>query len=634
MRVLARTLWAAIFCAVVLVTAASASAQAPTPAPGGPRAGQGPSFVPDRVLVRFRTGVSASGRAAARRAAAGALERALPQRLERLRLPRGSSVQDAMARLERRGEVEFAQPDYRYRPDAIPNDTFFSPWQWNLHNTGQTVRNAGAGVNDADIDGPEAWEVTTGSNAVTVGVIDSGVNVTHPDLDGNIFVNSAEVPGNNADDDGNGYVDDVNGFDFENGNGNVSDDVEDHGTFVAGVVGAEGNNNAGISGVAQDVRILPLQVVTSDGFFTSSAIAEAVDYARDMGADVLNMSFGFFGLSEDPAVEAAIENAPNVLFTASAGNEDEAGLPNNNDVIPHWPSNLTTSNSHVIAVASTDNRDELSDFSSFGANTVDLAAPGELVPGTSGSSAYVQDSGTSFSAPAVAGAAALMVAQTPAITAAQLKQTLRNTVDRLPSLAGRTSTGGRLNAHRALVGPTNPPPNPTPPPQPASSSPPPPPPAPPPPPPAIIASPPRDTRAPVVTGYRLLPFAFAPLRSGLTPRARTRRRPPLGGRLRFTLDESAAVRLTIRRVLPGRRVGLRCLAPTRLNLRRPACTRTPSAGSIALAGLLRGSVQRTFTGLIGRRALSPGLYRVDLVATDRVGNRTRALVRTFRILRG
>jgi hypothetical protein len=233
--------------------------------------------------------------------------------------------------------VEFAQPDWIYQLEGIPNDPLFGQ-QWGLNNTGQTVPAPGAvpGTPDADIDAPEAWDITTGSDSIVVGVIDSGLNTRHPDLAPNVFVNAAEAAGSaGVDDDGNGRVDDVNGFDFRNLNGRVSDDAERHGTLVASVIGARGGNALGVAGVAQRVKILPLQAANDLGGISSSAQVAAVTYARQMGARVVNMSFASFGLPDggDLALKAAVEASPGILFTTSAGNQDPGtGVPNDNDV--------------------------------------------------------------------------------------------------------------------------------------------------------------------------------------------------------------------------------------------------------------------------------------------------------------
>jgi hypothetical protein len=347
-----------------------AVAQSPADAGADPAA-----YEPGRVIVRYARGVSAGERAAVRRDAdaAGVLPLDLA-RAEVLKLAPGASVGATVRDLENRDDVEFVQPDYVYQLEGIPSDTLFAQ-QWALNNTGQTV-NGSSGAPDADIDAPEAWDVSAGSDSIVVGVLDSGVNTRHPDLAPNIFVNAAESGGAaGVDDDGNGRVDDINGFDFVNNNRFVSDDVEEHGTMVASVLGARGNNGFGVSGAAQNVRILPLQAATPLGGISTAAAANAIAYARAMGARVINMSFGNY-TAENPTLTAAIDASPGILFTTSAGNEAA-----NNDATPHWPSQLTLTRANVIAVANSDKSDGLSASSSYGAASVDLAAPGADIAG-------------------------------------------------------------------------------------------------------------------------------------------------------------------------------------------------------------------------------------------------------------
>jgi subtilisin family serine protease len=366
-------------------------ASAPASAVLEPSVQTGARVEPGHVIVRYRPATDDSERAATRRGVDALSGRAIGlARAELLGLPAGRSVNAAVADLQRRPEVEFAQPDWIYQLEEVPDDPRFGE-QWSLDNTGQTI-NTGhgalvAGTPDADIDAPEAWDTTIGSDTIVVGVIDSGVNTRHPELVPNLFVNAAEAAGGaGVDDDGNGRVDDVNGFDFRNRNGRVSDDANQHGTLVASVIGARGGNGLGVTGVAQRVKILPLQAAFDLGEISTSAAVEAVAYARQIRAQVVNMSFGSWGppRAGDGALQAAIEASPEILFTTSAGNEDPATRnANNNDVKPHWPSNLTVDHPNVIAVASTDNKDALSATSSFGPNTVDLAAPGDDILGAS-----------------------------------------------------------------------------------------------------------------------------------------------------------------------------------------------------------------------------------------------------------
>lgn len=347
-------------------------------AAGVPASAHAADVVPGEVIVRYEPGAGAAQRADARRDAGATSAEALPLRMEALSLRRGASVSAAIAGLAARDDVQFAQPNHRYRPAALPNDPLFATHQWSLHNTGQT-----GGTADADVDAPEAWDVGTGSDSVVIGIVDTGVNVRHPDLAANV---------------------DPRGRDFfGTDDAVVDDDYAEHGTFVASVAAARGNNGLGMSGVAQNARILPLQAGDA-GFVDTQSVVEAVAYARAAGARVVNMSFGSFGLQDggDAAIQTSIEQSPEILFTTSAGNtHPDTGLPNDNDASPHWPSNLSRDHANVISVASTDDADALSGFSSFGATTVDLAAPGETVLGAAAMTPLDEQSFDSTAAPAL-----------------------------------------------------------------------------------------------------------------------------------------------------------------------------------------------------------------------------------------
>jgi subtilisin family serine protease len=233
-----------------------------------------------------------------------------------------------------------------------------------LHNTGQNV-NGKNGTADADIDALEAWDVTTGSSDVVVAVIDSGVDINHPDLAANIWTNTAEIANNLIDDDGNGYVDDVNGWDFHN-NDNAPHDPHGHGTHVAGTIAAVGDNATGVTGVSWSAKIMPLRFLDAFGVGDTANALDAIDYASAMGADVINNSWGGGGFSQ--ALKDAIE-ASGAVVVCAAGN---SGF--NTDLTPHYPSSYNSAN--IISVAASDQDDQLAGFSNFGAVSVDVAAPG------------------------------------------------------------------------------------------------------------------------------------------------------------------------------------------------------------------------------------------------------------------
>jgi subtilisin family serine protease len=348
--------------------------------------------------------------------------------------------------------------NYLLSINGVPNDTGFNQL-WGLNNTGQVVAITPGtpGTPDADIDAPEAWEIQKGSKNVIVAVIDTGVDYTHQDLATNIWKNLGEIANDGIDNDDNDYVDDVLGYDFTNKDDNPMDD-NGHGTHVAGTIGAVGNNNLGVVGVSQNVSIMPLKVnVPSTGGIYLAAAVEAIIYATNMGAKVINASFGGgFNLTDPESLQLfealfkAISHANNagVLFIASAGNNGA-----NNDITQVYPANYDLPN--VISVAATDNNDQLAQFTSgssnYGAKTVDLAAPGDEIYSTLPDNKYGYKSGTSMAAPHVAGTAALLLAQNPSLTPVQLKNILLSTTDPVSSMQGISVTGGRLNAHKALL---------------------------------------------------------------------------------------------------------------------------------------------------------------------------------------
>ena len=325
--------------------------------------------VPGEVLVRYRAGSSATTRHAARASARVDSASRLPlPGLELLEIGEGRSVRAAVRRLERRPGVLYAEPNYVRRFHEIPDDPLFDQL-WGLHNTG-----AGRWVADADVDAPEAWDTTLGSQDVVVGLIDSGVNHQHPDLATKIWANPGETGAgretNGVDDDGNGFVDDFRGWDFSRDDGtpegdNDPMDVLGHGTHTGGTVAAAGDNGIGVVGVGRATALMPLK--TGDFSVSAAQSVQAVRYADRMGADVVNMSFG--GFRPSFAEQDAIKAADDVLFAISAGNEYS-----DNDERPVYPCNYAARN--ITCVAASTAGDTLAGFSNVGRHSVDLAAPG------------------------------------------------------------------------------------------------------------------------------------------------------------------------------------------------------------------------------------------------------------------
>ena len=398
------------------------------------------------IIIKFKPGASdADVRAVMADLGATRVKRFPSIRAEEQRITR-RGVMDAVSRYQSHPAVEFIEPNWIVRADLVPTDPLF-PQQWSLQNTGQT-----GGLPGADIGVVPAWDVETGSPDVVVAIIDTGVDYTHPDLAANIWSNPAEIPGNGVDDDGNGLVDDVHGYDFYNFDADPMDD-NGHGTHVAGIVAAEGQNGVGIAGVAWHVKLLPLKFLGPGGTGPVSAAIDCVEYAVANGAQILNNSWGGFEFST--ALELAIQHADSagVLFVAAAGNEASSL-----DEADHFPASYHEAN--VIPVAATTDRDQLAPFSNYGPNSVPIAAPGTSIMSTFPGGAYQELDGTSMSAPLVSGALAILKSKFPSMSAPQMKSVLIHSADPIPALSGLISSGGRLNVARMLGGPDSIPPDP------------------------------------------------------------------------------------------------------------------------------------------------------------------------------
>ena len=353
----------------------------------------------------------------------------------------GAGVKDVAAWGATAAGVVSIEPDFALSRSLMPNDPSLSQL-WGLHNTGQS-----GGVADADIDAPEAWNVTTGSRSVVIGVIDSGVDVSHPDLAANIWRNPGEIPGNGIDDDNNGFIDDVSGWDFAS-NDNVPQDGDGHGTHVAGTIGGVGNDGRGVTGVNWQVSLLPLKFLSDSGSGSTAAAIAAINYAtalRARGVNIVatNNSWGGGGFSS--ALQDAIRRhgEAGILFVAAAGNESS-----NNDTVAAYPANYALPN--VISVAALDRSDQLASFSNYGATKVHIGAPGVAIYSTTPGNRYASYNGTSMAAPHVAGVAGLLAAANPQATMTEIRAAILDSAVPIQALAGRATTGGRLNAAAAL----------------------------------------------------------------------------------------------------------------------------------------------------------------------------------------
>ncbi|MCC7309018.1 MAG: S8 family serine peptidase [Acidobacteria bacterium] len=393
--------------------------------------------VKGEVLIKFRAGTSVdASRSVVLKKGGVTLERFAGLGWERIKLPKGKTVDQAIADYSGSSLVEAVQPNYYYHLLATPNDPSYGSL-WGM----------------AKISAPQAWDVATGSSSVVVADIDTGIKYDHPDLAANVWTNSGEIDGNGLDDDNNGFVDDFYGYDFFFNDSNPLDE-NGHGTHTAGTIGAAGNNGIGVVGVNWNVKIMAIKIYDNDGLGTTSAmLINAYNYVRmmkdrGMNIRVTNNSYG--GCDEacgyDQATKDAIDalGRAGVLQVFAAGND---GL--NIDTSPQYPAAYDSP--WIISVANSTSSDVRNGSSNFGIVNVDLAAPGTSILSTiNGGSGYGTLSGTSMATPHVAGAAALLAGYDPNLSTASLKATLLNTVDQLPAWNGVVKTGGRLNVSAAL----------------------------------------------------------------------------------------------------------------------------------------------------------------------------------------
>ncbi|AZN34748.1 S8 family serine peptidase [Pseudoalteromonas sp. Xi13] len=407
----------------------------------------------DAVIVKYKKNASAQMRKQARSLVKAKIsdvnadeiddnyKSLLSGRLAKFKIS-GMSTKEAIARLKSHQAIEYVEPDYQVSIAQTPDDPRFDE-MWGLNNDGQT-----GGTADADIDAVEAWDISTGSRDVVVGVIDTGIDYSHSDLASNMWVNSSEVPGDGIDNDGNGFVDDVHGINAITNSGDPMDD-EGHGTHVSGTIGASGNNATGVVGVNHEVSLVGCKFLDAAGNGSTSDAIKCIDYMvglKNAGVNlrVLNNSWGGGGYSQALADAIASSEAADLLFVAAAGNDTI-----DNDVNPHYPSNYE--NASVLSVASTDQTDNISWFSHYGLTSVDMGAPGSAILSTTPGESYASYSGTSMATPHVAGAAALVLSINPELNTQELKELLMSSGDANAALQGVTVAGTRLNVNQALI---------------------------------------------------------------------------------------------------------------------------------------------------------------------------------------
>lgn len=393
--------------------------------------------------------------------------------IQYIRLPSNMSVEEAVEIYTNDHDVLWAQPNYIYRLATVPNDPRFAE-QWGLNNTGQIVNNQPAGTLGSDIHASVAWDAFTGpvgSNEVLIAVVDTGIDYSHPDLQPNIWINSGEMGTdsqgrdkrtNGVDDDNNGMVDDWHGWNLIDRNGNTTDDGG-HGTAMAGIIGAVGNNGAGICGINWNVKIVPVKIFNSEGVATDYWIMQGMARAiEDANAHIISNSW-VEGDPPDHYVRDFINQNPDVLFIFAAGNCNNNpaetcycgnwAYRNNDDTsnpCRAFPASYTSAN--IISVASSDQNDNLAFHSHYGATSVDLAAPGTNITSTvpvSLGSYHVED-GTSPATAMVSGVAGLIKSVSPDASPATIKSAILQGVDTRNSLNGLVASGGRLNAKNSI----------------------------------------------------------------------------------------------------------------------------------------------------------------------------------------
>ena len=414
------------------------------PAPAG--------FRSDRILIKPKEGISLSTLAGLHTRLGGRVLRAFPRiaNLQVVQLPKLASVPTILAAYRLSGLVAYAEPDYTVNVLMEPNDFRYGNGDlWNFKNLGQY-----GGTPGADIHGPDGWDIQNTASNIIVAVIDTGVRYTHEDLAPNMWVNPGETgldafgrdkATNGIDDDGDGYIDDVHGINTLLNNGDPNDDYG-HGSHVAGIIGAAGNNSVGVVGVCWQVQLMACEFIDSQGNGSISDAVACMDYARSKGARIINASWGSYTFTS-----AALQDAVNsmrdagIIFVAACGNNG-----NDNDANSLYPASYGYDN--VIAVAATDRTDSLAFFSNYGATKVHLAAPGSPIFScwNGSDSDYRSFDGTSMAAPHVAGACALVWAHYPGLSPHQVIKRVLAGVDLLPGLAGKCVTGGRLNLAKAL----------------------------------------------------------------------------------------------------------------------------------------------------------------------------------------
>jgi thermitase len=528
-------------------------------------------------------------------------------------------VLSVVRRLRHSRAVAYAEPDYLMHGTATPNDPSFG-LEWWANNTSQAIPTQEseevlgeplAGTPGADDGALKAWRVTTGSRSIVIGETDTGVEYTHPDLAANIWSNPGGIGGCTAG---------THGYDVLSKTCNPMDEDTNfggHGTHVAGIMGAVGNNGEGVAGMNWQTSILPVKWMQNASSGETSALIEAMQWlvaAKQEGVNVrvVNDSDSFFGTAKSEALENEIEvlGANNMLFVASAGN---TGHDNDEVAVQRYPCSYDRPNE--ICATSSNNKDELPSWANYGPHTVDLAAPGVSILSTLREAKYGYLTGGSMAAAQVSGAAALILSAEPSLSASALKADILENVDKLPSLAGKVISGGRLDVCKALPGCETLPPPPAVP-TPASG---------------LSAAHEQSIQSAAISGLMISPGAFVAAGHGPTI---SRRMVSGGATVSYSDSEPALVRFTVLALRSGvENAEHRCGAPAhgkrKVGGRR--CNRYVEVGRFVNQDRT-GRNSFHFSGRIAGRKLVPGRYRLQAIPTfgGRAGVGRAAM---FRIVR-
>ncbi|UIJ67223.1 S8 family serine peptidase [Bacillus cereus] len=399
---------------------------------------QNTNFTPNEVLVKFKKFDTPENLKQLQNQFSFEVQHTFPlTQIQLIKFHTDVNMKELIQTLNQSPNIEYAEPNYIVSPASSSNDSYYNSL-WGLKNIGQNIQGS-VGSPNIDINVEEAWTKTEGYPNITIGIIDTGIDINHPDLKNNIWKNPDEIPGDGIDNDNNGYIDDIYGWDFVNNNSSVYDGTEDsHGTHVAGTIAAA-KNTIGVVGVAPQVKVMSLKFLGTNGGTISNAI-RAVEYAKNKGVTITNNSWGGGGYSQ--ALYDAIQQS-NSLFIAAAGNNG-----NNADQTPMYPAAYNLSN--ILSVASITNKGSLSSFSNYGETSVDVAAPGTNILSTLPNNSYGFYSGTSMATPHASGVAALIQSAYPSFSPTEIKNKMMHTTSPLSTLTNKVVAGGLINAGKAL----------------------------------------------------------------------------------------------------------------------------------------------------------------------------------------